>query len=297
MKSHTEKSYKEGILRALVYIQRHLDQELSLAEIAGAAHFSLYHFHRIFRNEVGETVKEHIRRLRLERSAYRLKTSRSPITEIALTAGYKTHESFTRAFANHFGRSPAAFRGDSASLSYIPVLHGLPPVPSGHLPDFTFETSPPNLQIRVEKVRPTRVAFLRNMGACGWETWQRLLAWARERRLLKRGTRLIGIRHDCTDLTPSEKVRYDACFTAPAGFVAEGEIGVQEIGGGEYVVASYRGEYGKRFAVYDYLCNDWIPAAGRVLRPDPVFEIYRRDLKKVAPQLTTIHLPLEPIRR
>lgn len=291
-----EKSYRERVLRALVHIQIHMDEDLPLGAIARAAHFSPYHFHRIFSEQTGETVKAHVRRLRLERSAFRLKTTSRSITEIALTAGYRTHESFTRAFVSHFGRSPTAFRRDAA-LSYIPVLHALPSAPSGHLPEGDWEIPPGNLQIRVERKRPIRVAFLRNMGACGWESWQRLLSWARERRLLKRGTRLIGIRHDCTDLTPPEKVRYDACISVAADFVAEGEIGVQEIGGGDYLVASYRGEYGKRFGAYHYLCFEWLPAAGRTLRADPVFEIYRRELKQGSPQLTTIYLPLEPNRR
>ena len=69
MKSQTERNYKERILRVLVYIQQHLDETMPLDELARVAYFSPYHFHRVFRGMVGESVKEHVRRLRLGRTA------------------------------------------------------------------------------------------------------------------------------------------------------------------------------------------------------------------------------------
>ena len=65
MKPSTEQDYRERIVRTLVYIQQHLDDELELEQVAGVAAFSSFHFHRIFRGLIGETLKEHIRRLRL----------------------------------------------------------------------------------------------------------------------------------------------------------------------------------------------------------------------------------------
>ena len=98
MKKSTEQLYRERILKVLVFIQRNLDSELSLDEFARVAHFSPYHFHRVFRGIVGESLQEHIRRLRLERAAMRLKHTDWTVLEIALEACYETHEAFTRAF-------------------------------------------------------------------------------------------------------------------------------------------------------------------------------------------------------
>ena len=72
MKASTLELYKERMLRVLVHIQQHLDEPLGLEELARIACFSQYHFHRIFRGMLGESVGEHIRRLRLERAASRL---------------------------------------------------------------------------------------------------------------------------------------------------------------------------------------------------------------------------------
>lgn len=87
-KQHTEQTYQQRILKTLVHIQTHLDGDLTLEALAGVAHFSSYHFHRIFRGMVGESVKEHVRRLRRERAAHRLKFTDQPVTTIALDAGY-----------------------------------------------------------------------------------------------------------------------------------------------------------------------------------------------------------------
>ena len=69
MRTVTLQDYKRRMLRVLVHIQQHLDDRLALEELAGLACFSPCHFHRVFKGMVGESVKEHIRRLRLERAA------------------------------------------------------------------------------------------------------------------------------------------------------------------------------------------------------------------------------------
>jgi AraC family transcriptional regulator len=77
----TEQDYRERIVRTLVHIQRHLDEELELDDVAAVAAFSRFHFHRIFRGLVGESQGEHVRRLRLERAAGVLKREDAPIVQ------------------------------------------------------------------------------------------------------------------------------------------------------------------------------------------------------------------------
>jgi len=57
-----------------------------------------YHFHRLFRTTVGETVKHYSQRLRLEQAAFRLKLHDTPIIDVAVSLGYHSHETFTRAY-------------------------------------------------------------------------------------------------------------------------------------------------------------------------------------------------------
>jgi AraC family transcriptional regulator len=59
---------------------------------------------------VGETPKQYTQRLRLERAAARLAASDDSVIDVALEAGFTSHEVFTRAFRRHFGRTPARYR-------------------------------------------------------------------------------------------------------------------------------------------------------------------------------------------
>ena len=58
----------------------------------------------------GETPGTHQRRLRLDRGAWLLLTSRGTVLDIALETGWESHETFTRAFRTRFGITPSAFR-------------------------------------------------------------------------------------------------------------------------------------------------------------------------------------------
>ena len=85
----THEKYEQAILSPLIHIQTHLEGDLNLNVLAERVGFSAYHFHRIFREILGEPVKEYVRRLRVERAAYRLKISEENIVQIALDAGFK----------------------------------------------------------------------------------------------------------------------------------------------------------------------------------------------------------------
>lgn len=78
--------YEQALISTLVYIQTHLQEEISLEELAGWVGFSPFHFHRVFTEFVGESVKEYMRRLRLERSAYRLINGKEQQAELEVVA-------------------------------------------------------------------------------------------------------------------------------------------------------------------------------------------------------------------
>jgi len=101
---------ERDLLTLLRAIRDRLDANVSLDALATRAGWSPFHLHRAFRRMVGETPKQYTLRLRLEGAAARLLASDDSIVEVALAAGFTSHEVFTRAFRRHFGRTPAAYR-------------------------------------------------------------------------------------------------------------------------------------------------------------------------------------------
>jgi AraC family transcriptional regulator len=280
MRNGTVESYQERVQRVLVHIQNHLDGPLPLEELAGVAHFSPYHFHRIFRGMVGESVKEHVRRLRLERAARRLRFSDEPVTMIALDSGYQTPESFTRAFDAMFGESPSGFRASSRDLT-APARE---------------RTPGPPLEVRLQRIGPLRVAFIRHIGPYDEVgiAWGKLMSWAGRRGLLGPGMKMLGIVHDDYEITPPETLRYDAALPVDESVQPSGELGIQNLEPREYAVATHRGPYSTSGDTYARLAGEWLPASGRELLTEPSLEIYHNSPFSTAPEnlLTTIHLPL-----
>jgi AraC family transcriptional regulator len=79
-------------------------------DLAARLYLSRFHFDRIVRAVSGESPARFRRRILLERSAYRLVTSDRGVLDIAIEAGYSSHEAFTRAFQRAYGAPPSAWR-------------------------------------------------------------------------------------------------------------------------------------------------------------------------------------------
>jgi AraC family transcriptional regulator len=275
-------SYRERISQVLTHIQQNLDGSLTLEELAGVACFSPFHFHRVFRGMVGEAVGEHVRRLRLERAARQLRRSENAVLEIALEAGYETHESFTRAFAETFGMPPSEFRKNREASLEARLPAGVPSRASG---------------FRVRRLEAMRVAFIRHVGPYNevGKAWSKLYPWAGRQGLLGPETRVAGISHDDPDITPPDKLRYDAALIVNRPVARAGEIGVIEIPAAEYATAIHTGPYNCLSDSYAELAGKWLPGAGRELRSAPAIEFYLDSPQTVpAEELRTeICLPLE----
>lgn len=296
--STTRQDYEQRMLRVLLHIQAHLDDALRLDELAAVAHFSPFHFHRIFRGMVRESVQSHVRRLRLERAAHRLKFTNQRVTHIAFEAGYEAHEAFTRAFRAMFDESPTEFRKVHRTLPVKPAPSGIHYAPDKPLRRFSIppsEVGPMN--VHIQTVNEMRVAFVRHIGPYDrvGEAWHRFLAWAGPRGLAGPAMQAFGVLYDDPDITPSDRLRYDACLTIDDTIEPEGEIGAQTVGGGCYAVMRHVGPYNRLGQTYVQLCGEWLPQSGRELRSAPALEFYRNSPLDTPDDklVTDIFLPLE----
>ncbi|MBU0638126.1 MAG: AraC family transcriptional regulator [Planctomycetes bacterium] len=299
MKTNTQRDYEERILKILVHIQSHLDEALDLVQLADLAHFSPFHFHRVFRGMVGEAVMEHVRRLRLERAAHQLKSGTQPVTQIAFGAGYETHEAFTRAFRALFAEPPSRFRELHSRWPVQPAPSGVHYAADGQIARFEpRQAEGESMDARIEKLDPLRVAFMRHTGPYHevGPVWERFCGWAGMRGLFGPKTKMFGLCHDDPEVTPPDKIRYDVCLVVDESFQPEGDVGVQEVGGGDYAVTTHCGPYAGLASTYATLMGQWLPAQGREPSSGPSLEMYQNNPQTTAPQdlRTDIYVPLRP---
>ena len=107
---------RKAVRRMQDYIHDHLSEEISMADLAKAASFSPWYARRIFIRYLGMTPAVYIRRLKLSRSALRLRDESGQILDVAMDMGYGSVDGYQRAFRREFGINPKEY-----SSSPIPV--------------------------------------------------------------------------------------------------------------------------------------------------------------------------------
>jgi AraC family transcriptional regulator len=108
------------------------DHATGSGELAARMHLSRFHFDRIISSAGGEPPGALRRRILLERSAYRLITTRQSVLDIAVEAGYSSQAAYTRAFTRAYGKSPGAWRA-SPTRTQIEAPSGVHFHPPGSL--------------------------------------------------------------------------------------------------------------------------------------------------------------------
>jgi AraC family transcriptional regulator len=277
----------------LTHIQTHLAGDLSLDRLASVANLSPHHFHRQFRELIGETTKQYTQRLRLEKAAYQLKTWDAPILDIALDAGYHSHETFSRAFRRQFDTTPKSYR----QREHIAQWLGQPPANSLNHFQEAYQLS----KTAFHKIQSITVAFIRHLGPyveADMTAFDRLIGWAQQKGLYTGDNLLIGIGHDDPNITPLNKVRFDACIEVAHPIAPEGEIGYQVIPSGYFAMTTYIGPYGRILEqAYSEIFQHVFTEHSHKYRliGIPAIEIYRTT--KINPTYslnhTDIYLPVE----
>ncbi len=126
MKPDTERDYRRRIGRVVEAILADPAAPHSVDSLAGVAHLSPFHFHRIYRAMTGEGLADTLRRVRLAMAARRLAGAEGSVTDIALDVGYGSPQSFARAFRDVTGWSPSEFQQRLQGLADVTVIERKP---------------------------------------------------------------------------------------------------------------------------------------------------------------------------
>jgi AraC-like DNA-binding protein len=98
-----------AVQRMQAFIEEHLQEPITLHNLASAAGYSPWHAAKIFKALTGKTPFEYIRAMRLSRAAMRLREEDVRIVDVAFDFVFDSHEGFTRAFSKQFGLTPQRF--------------------------------------------------------------------------------------------------------------------------------------------------------------------------------------------
>lgn len=269
--------YERRMHRVLAHIDSHLSEPLDLPRLADVAHFSPFHFHRLFAAWMGETLGDYLRRRRVEVAGVKLLSQpRLTVLQAALDVGFGSSEAFSRAFKAHFGASPSGWRThrrDGVQLSNpdhdgqrAASKNGASHQPSSHA-----------LPVKIIDRAPAHIVYLRHIGPYGPSVnrfWaDEVYPWIVANGLLDRPR--YGIGHDDPSVTDPARCRYDACAEAPVGFKASGRSFSTTLPGGRYAVLPFRGNVVEVELAWARLLRDWLPSSGLQLDGRPCYEYYQ----------------------
>ena len=273
--STSRQLYRERINHVIDYISEHISEEITLETLASVACFSQFHFHRIFTSLVGETPRDYIERVKLEKAGNRLcMMPDKPISEIAFECGFTSNATFSRSFKKHYHLSPTQF-----VKQHIHDYHSLN-VPAKltrrHVNEADFSS------IRVIALPFYHVAYAQMLN--GYPTgipksWKKLLQFASAHDLLTPDTQFLGMPFDNPGITPKTKCRYRACITIPESVkLPKGEIRVTDIPAGKYACYHFKGKQEDISDAYALLYGIWLPQSGYIPDEKHLLEIYPPEL-------------------
>jgi AraC family transcriptional regulator len=282
MKPETLNSFALRADRVVRLITEHLDESLSLEQLADAAALSTFHFHRVWRAAMGEPVMDTVRRLKLERAAHWLATTNRPITDIALQTGFESSQSFAHAFRQMMGCTPTEAR---AGLARVTAPQ------QDRAPEAT-------MSVEIVSMEPFAIIAKRHTGPYTAQglgpTFGLVWAWAKSRELVSRCRGIYGVPLDDAASVPPENVRYDAGFDFGLEVEPGSRLHRVPLGGWDAARVRVRGAYSGLGAAEDFLYRAWLESGRRELADAPLVYHFHND-PDVTPEadLTTdIYLPL-----
>lgn len=217
-------NYDKSINAVITEIENNLEFA-NIENLIKLSGYSYYHFHRIFKTHTGESLKQYIKRLQLEKALRKLKTDKENVTKLAIEAGFHISSSFNKAFKEMFDTNPSQYK------KTFEILRG------------SYKQIEP---LRIETINSFEVYSLRYVGECQYidGTFQIMLDFAGKNQLFDESFELYGITYDDPEVTDDTKLRYDVCIKKTKEISLEKESNIHQkiIYGGKYAVFLHQGD-------------------------------------------------------
>jgi len=260
-------NYQKQLKKIIDFIGQHFDEELSLEKLSDISHISKFHFHRLFTAFTGLSLHQYIKWLRLKRAAHQLIVNKDQsIINIAINAGFESHEAFSRAFKKACGISPSQYRRGSSWSHWEQSPYFLPK--EGKI----------DMKVDIKKINKIRLAVVEHRGDPKFvaASVNKLISWARAQpiNLKPKPGEAFGFGYDDPKTTPTSDFRMDICIKIPDNLKLDGDIIEKYIPAGRYAIAMHKGSHDTLDETIYPIYREWIPNSGEELGNFPCIFCY-----------------------
>ncbi len=296
MRKATFEDYTERVCDVLSFVHAHLDDNLSISELADIACMSPFHFQRVFVRVAGENCGHMVRRLKLERAAWRLQNTTDKIGDIAFHAGFESQEAFARAFRSAHGNAAVEYRAAEWLSFHLMTANGAHFTPDGQPTFKPLARRGEGVPFRIEEVAPFSVAYRLHEGPThqAEKSMRALVDEVKSHGFQSLRDPMYSF---APRLAPGIPIADVKCYVAvPTDFGPHLEI--KELGKGTHLIADH---VGSGLGLGDFWFRIWaeaLPASGRRQREAPCFQTLRFGVDPEDPwkMHTTVYVPIEPDR-
>jgi len=276
--SASENLYQPRINQVIDYVQANPTADCSLEALAEIAHFSPFHFHRIFKMFTGETLNRFVNRVRVAWAVTLLRSNPSMnILDAALASGYASASGFSRAFRKQYGMAPRQWDRQT------PLQERKIGQVADDQPTYTVEDlcDGAPFPVEVRSLPAQRLAYVRIYDSYrSWDQviagYERIISWFQAQGGELMQANVYGMSQDDPDITPQEKCRFDWCVEIPEDWAMPDDISVREFPACRIAAVHTLGSIDVLEQAWNYLWRCWLPRSRYQPANLPALEIYCR---------------------
>lgn len=269
--------YREALERAVLYVENHMEENFTAADVACAAGYSYYHLTRVFHALLGEGIGSYIQKRRLAGAAQKLLYTNDRVLDIALAHGFDSGEAFSRAFKATYSVTPWNYRKNRVD-TFVSYKHRM------DLPRLEHILNNVTVHPQIVEVPDFLVAGMRGKTTLRDNTlpdlWQRFNTVAHMVPNPAPGARGIGVCESCTTGNTLYGMSDDIPFTEVAGIEVTSLNDLpapfvgKQVKGGRYAVFTHKGSITRLPQTFEYIWGTWFLVTSEELDSREDFELY-----------------------
>lgn len=289
---NSKNNYILSINKVMDYIDLNYSKTIELKDLEDISGFSKYHFHRLFKSLVNETIHHYINRIKLEKAAVKLMDSKETLTSIGLAHGFSDGAAFSNSFKKFFLVSPSAYRNNSKNSQDKKKIK----MYDGHMKD--------SYKLIEEKQiykKKQKLAYIRKTGAFEGdykfflEPYKAINDWRKNQKFLEKFiSDDIMIYHDPLMISDDKTLRVSIGVTVPDSS-ENNEMNYINLSGGNYLVTAFEVQNHGYSSAWQSAYKILTGHDKMKLREDYAYELYPKEGYNKITQgtLVEIWLPIE----